>query len=77
MAQKKLIGKVVGVKDKTISVQFENFIKHPKYKKIVKKFSKMQAHDENSTAKMGETVEVISIRPVSKTKSFKLNKVIG
>jgi small subunit ribosomal protein S17 len=77
MSQKKLIGKVVGVKDKTISVQFENFIKHPKYKKIVKKISKMQVHDENSTAKMGETVEVISTRPVSKTKSFKLNKVIG
>ncbi len=77
MAQKKLIGKIVTVKDKTISVQFENSIKHPKYKKIVKKFSKMQVHDENSVAKMGETVEIIATRPVSKTKSFKLNKVIG
>lgn len=77
MAQKKLIGKVVKVKDKTISVQFENSVKHPKYGKIFKKFSKMQVHDEGSTAKIGETVEVIATRPVSKTKSFKLNKVIG
>jgi small subunit ribosomal protein S17 len=77
MAQKRLIGKVIKTNDKTISVQFENSVKHPKYGKIVKKFSKMQVHDEKSIAKIGEIVEIIATRPVSRTKSFKLNKVIG
>jgi small subunit ribosomal protein S17 len=77
MAQKKLIGKVIKAKQKTISVGFENSVKHPKYGKIVKKFSKMQVHDERSIAKVGETVEIIATRPVSRTKSFKLNRVIG
>jgi len=76
MAQKKLIGKVVGLNGKTASVQFENSKKHPKYKKIIKKHSKIQAHNENEEVEVGSLVEITEMRPVSKTKAFYVSKVL-
>ena len=60
-------GKVVSDKmDKTIVVAVEDHVKHPLYKKIVKRTYKLKAHDENNECKVGDTVKVMETRPLSK-----------
>jgi len=72
-----LVGEVVSDSmDKTIVVKVVRTIKHPQYGKIVRRFKKYKAHDENSSAKVGDTVEIIECRPISKTKHMILNKII-
>ncbi len=68
-----LTGKVVSDKmDKTITVLIERRVKHPLYGKIVKRSTKMHAHDENNECRMGDTVVIRETRPLSKNKSFEL-----
>ena len=68
-----MIGKVISDKmDKTIVVLVERSVKHPKYGKILKKRTKIHAHDENQTCKIGDVVKVCESRPISKTKSWVL-----
>ena len=68
-----LTGKVVSDKmDKTITVLIERRVKHPLYGKIVKRSTKMHAHDENNECRMGDTVVIRETRPLSKIKSFEL-----
>lgn len=70
-------GKVVSDKmDKTITVAVETKVKHPLYGKRVKYTKKMKAHDELNTAKEGDVVEIMETRPLSKTKRFRLVKVV-
>ena len=79
MAEKRteLIGKVVSAKcDKTITVLVETYKKHPLYKKRVKYSKKYAAHDEKNIAKVGDTVKLVSTRPLSKTKRYALDKVL-
>ena len=79
MAEKKteLIGKVVSAKcDKTITVLVETYKKHPLYKKRVKYSKKYTAHDEKNIAKEGDTVKIISTKPLSKTKRYELVEVV-
>ncbi|XWT66588.1 30S ribosomal protein S17 [Mycoplasma capricolum subsp. capricolum] len=72
-----LIGKVVSDKmDKTITVLIETYKNHPIYKKRVKYSKKYKAHDENQVAQMGDKVEIMETRPLSKTKNFRLVRVI-
>ena len=72
-----LIGKVVSAKnDKTITVLVETYKKHPLYGKRVKYSKKYTAHDEKNIAKEGDTVRIISTRPLSKTKRYELDKVL-
>lgn len=72
-----LIGKVVSTKcDKTITVLVETHRKDPLYKKRIKYSKKYYAHDENNTAKEGDTVLISSTRPLSKTKRYELVKVL-
>lgn len=72
-----LIGKVVSAKcDKTITVLVETYRKHPLYKKRVRYSKKYYAHDEQNTAKEGDTVLIVSTRPLSKTKRYELVKVL-
>ena len=62
-------GKVVSDKmDKTIVVAVEDHVKHPLYKKIVKRTYKLKAHDENNECKIGDTVKVMETRPVKRQK---------
>ena len=62
-------GKVVSDKmDKTIVVAVEDHVKHPLYKKIVKRTYKLKAHDENNECNVGDTVRVMETRPLSKDK---------
>jgi len=73
-----LVGKVVSDKmQKTIVVLIERSIKHPKYGKIIKKHSKVHAHDEEQKSKIGDTVKIKESRPLSKTKSWVLLEVVA
>ena len=72
-----LIGKVVSAKnDKTITVLVETYRRDPLYKKRVKYSKKYAAHDEKNIAKVGDTVRLVSTRPLSKTKRYALDKVL-
>lgn len=71
------VGKVVSDKmDKTIVVAVEDHVKHPLYKKIVKKTYKLQAHDENNECNIGDTVRVMETRPLSKNKRWRLVEIM-
>ena len=70
-------GKVVSDKmDKTIVVAVEDHVKHPLYKKIVKRTYKLTAHDENNECRKGDTVKVMETRPLSKDKRWRLVEVV-
>ena len=62
-------------RDKTITVLIERIVKHPKYKKILKRSTKLHAHDENNECQQGDLVRIEECRPISKTKSWKLFSV--
>ncbi|HGO6788819.1 TPA: 30S ribosomal protein S17 [Legionella pneumophila] len=73
-----MIGKVVSDKmDKTIVVMIERTVKHPKYGKIMKRRTKLHAHDGNQVCRVGNTVKIRESRPLSKTKSWVLVEVIS
>ena len=70
-------GKVVSNKmDKTIVVAVVDNVKHPLYGKIVKRTYKLKAHDENNECRVGDTVEVMETRPLSKDKRWRLVEII-
>ena len=70
-------GKVVSDKmDKTIVVAVEDHVKHPLYKKIVKRTYKLKAHDDNNDCKVGDTVKVMETRPLSKDKRWRLVEIM-
>ena len=56
--------------NKTITVKIERKVKHPLYGKVVKRASKVHAHDENNSASIGDIVSVKECRPISKTKTW-------
>lgn len=62
--------------DKTIVVQIDTYKPHPKYSKRVRYSKKFKAHDEKSIAKMGDKVTIMSTKPLSKDKNFRLVKVV-
>ena len=70
-------GKVVSDKmDKTIVVAVEDHVKHPLYKKIVKRTYKLKAHDENNECGIGDIVRVMETRPLSKDKRWRVVEII-
>lgn len=77
-ARKKVrIGKVVSDKmDKTVVVAIETSVKHPLYKKIMKRTQKLKAHDEENKCKEGDWVKVIETRPLSKEKRWRVIEII-
>ena len=75
--RKTRIGQVVSDKmDKTIVVAVEDSYQHPLYKKTMKRTYKLKAHDENNECGIGDTVEVMETRPLSKDKRWRLIKII-
>ena len=71
------VGKVVCNKmDKTITVAIEDHVRHPKYKKIIKRTVKLYAHDENNSCNIGDKVSVMETRPLSKMKRWRLVEII-
>ena len=75
--RKTRVGKVVSDKmDKTVVVAIVDNVKHPLYKKIIKRTVKLKAHDENNEAHEGDKVEVMETRPISKDKRWRLVSVV-
>ena len=75
--RKTRVGKAVSNKmDKTIVVAIVDNVQHPLYKKIIKRTIKLKAHDENNTCNIGDRVEIMETRPISKDKRWRLVKVI-
>ena len=71
------VGIVVSDKmDKTIVVDVRDNVKHPLYKKILKRTLRLKAHDENNEARVGDIVEVMETRPLSKDKHFRLVSIV-
>jgi len=73
-----LVGTVVSTKmKKTITVQVERMYKHAKYGKYLRERERFHAHDEEGVAKMGDVVEIMSARPMSKLKRWRFVKVVS
>lgn len=62
--------------DKTIRVQFDYMVKHAKYDKYFRRSTKLAAHDEKNEAQVGDVVELMACRPISKTKAWRLVRVV-
>ena len=62
--------------DKSITVEFGRKVKHPLYEKFMNRRTRLHAHDENNEARIGDVVEVVETRPLSKLKRFRLVRVI-
>jgi len=70
-----VVGRVVSTSmDKTIVVEIERRIKHPLYKKFISKTTKLIAHDEDNSSKVGDVVSLVQSRRISKRKSWSLEK---
>ena len=75
--RKTRVGMVVSNKmDKTIVVAIMENVRHPVYKKVIKKTYKLKAHDENNECNIGDKVEVMETRPLSKDKRWRLVSII-
>ena len=76
-SHQRLVGKVVSdVMDKTLVVSVERLVKHKLYKKYIKQSKKYYAHDENNSYKNGDMVEIISTKPLSKTKRWRVLRLM-
>jgi len=72
-----LVGRVVSDKmQKTVTVLVERRVKHPMYGKIIARSRKYHAHNENDEAKLGDLVEIQECRPIAKTKSWTVAKLL-
>jgi small subunit ribosomal protein S17 len=75
--RKTRVGRVVSDKmDKTVVVAIVDNVKHPLYKKIVKRTVRLKAHDENNECRIGDRVEVMETRPLSKDKRWRVTEII-
>ncbi len=75
--RKTRVGKVVSNKmDKTIVVAIADNVKHPLYKKTIKRTTKLKAHDEKNECNIGDRVEIMETRPLSKDKRWRLVQII-
>ena len=75
--RKDLVGRVVSDKmDRTVTISIERTFQHPMYKKFVKKTSKIWAHDAENECKTGDKVRVMSTRPLSKLKRWRVVEIL-
>lgn len=71
------VGKVVSDKmDKTVVVAVERLVQHPLYKKPMKQTDRFKAHDENNESHVGDTVEIMETRPLSKDKRWRVVEIL-
>jgi small subunit ribosomal protein S17 len=72
-----LTGRVTSAKmEKTIVVEVLRLVQHPKYRRVVRLSKKFYAHDEKREAKQGDTVRIVSSRPLSKLKRWRLKEIV-
>ena len=77
MAKTEIVGRVVSNKmAKTVTVLLERQVPHPLYGKIVRRSTKVHAHDEEGQCKEGDVVRIAECRPLSKTKNWRVNEVL-
>jgi small subunit ribosomal protein S17 len=75
--KRQVVGTVISDKmDKTVVVQVERLVKHSVYKKYVRRRSKFAAHDGNNTSQIGDKVIITETRPLSRTKRWRVSKVV-
>ena len=75
--RKTMVGKVVSDKmDKTVVVSIQDNVKHPLYKKIIKRTVKFKAHDEKNECGIGDRVMIMETRPISKDKNWRVVQII-
>lgn len=75
--RKTRVGKVVSDKmDKTVVIAIEDSVRHPLYKKIIKRTIKLKAHDENNSCGIGDKVEIMETRPLSKDKRWRVTEIL-
>lgn len=72
-----LTGKVTSARmEKTIVVEVQRLVQHPKYRRVVRLSKKFYAHDETRQAKTGDVVRIVSTRPLSKLKRWRLKEIV-
>ena len=77
LLRRQVVGTVVSDKmDKTVIVLVERLVKHRLYKKYVRKRTKFAVHDENNASKVGDKVLIVQSRPLSKTKRWRVTKIV-
>ena len=75
--RKTTVGRVVSDKmDKTIVMSIEDSVKHPLYKKVIKRTVRLKAHDENNECRVGDRVRVMETRPLSKDKRWRVVEIV-
>ena len=75
--QRPTVGRVIGNKmRKTVTVVVERRVKHPLYKKYIRRSTKVHAHDETDGCNVGDWVAIVQCRPLSKTKSWRVKEVV-
>lgn len=76
-SKRRIVGRVVSNKmDKTITVSVERTVKHPLYGKLLRKTTKLHAHDEKNECHEGDLVAIVETRPLSRSKHFQLVEVL-
>ncbi len=71
------IGTVVSDKmDKTVVVQVESLVRHPLYKKVIKRRARFKAHDEGEKCRIGDVVKIMETRPLSKEKRWRVVEIV-
>lgn len=77
LKRKTVVGRVTSDKmRKTIVVRMERLVKHPKYGKYMKHYTAFKAHDEKQEARTGDVVEIMETRPLSRTKTWRLVRIV-
>jgi len=75
--KREIQGNVVKIAgDKTVTIVVERRVMHPRYHKVVRRFKKYLVHDERNECKVGDEIVAVECRPLSKTKSFRLQSVV-
>lgn len=72
------IGRVISDRmDKTVVVLVESLVRHPLYKKVIRRTAKFKAHDETNACKVGDVVKIIETRPLSKEKRWRVVEIVS
>jgi small subunit ribosomal protein S17 len=75
--KREVSGTVISNKmDKTVVVQVERLVKHPLYKKYIRRRNKFRAHDKDNACQIGDRVTLIESRPLSKTKRWRVSQIV-
>jgi small subunit ribosomal protein S17 len=75
--KKQLVGSVVSDKmDKTVVVQVERLVRHPRYGKVLRRVKKYKAHDDSNVCRVGDVVRIIESRPISREKRWVVEEVL-